>query len=132
MVPILIRPINEIEGSGQCSLDREEMEYCWNCGGILQYVQNVMGLVMFEKDIKPTIIPVEQNFFCAQCGKHQKSWEHAEDKDVIMTFDDTKEAKDAEYLLAMKGSADSFKEWSEDKYKELMKRIEDFTKNKNG
>lgn len=128
MVPVLIRPINEIEGANNFPLHKEEVEVCWNCGGILQYVENVMGLIMFEKDTNPMIIPVEQNFYCAQCGKHQKGWSNAEDKDTILKFEDAREAKDAEFLLSMKENADTFRNWSEKRYKELMKKIEEFKK----
>lgn len=128
MVPVLIRPINEIEGEWKYPLNREEVEACWNCGGILQYVENVRGLVIFDKDTKPIIIPVEQNFYCAQCGKHQKSWSNSEDKDTIMKFEDASEARDAEFLLSMKENAVTYKNWSEDRYNELMKKIDEFKK----
>ena len=132
MVPVLIRPINEISG-GQFPLDRDSMDSCWNCGGIIQYVQVTLGLVMFDKDSNPMIMPIEHDFYCAQCGQHSKSWSHAdENKDVIIKFDEPSEARDAEFLLSMKENADTYKAWSEDKYKELMKKVEEFKKKRWG
>ena len=43
-----------------------------------------------------------------------------------MIFENASEARDAEFLLSMKGNALSFRKWSEEKYKEVMDKIKEF------
>ena len=127
-ITVSVKPINEV--NCQNKMDNDDVERCWNCGSLLHYIQNEYGLVMLDEKSKPTVMPVELSFFCAQCGERNTGWTNADEEFIIMKFTDMRDARDTEFMLSMNDLADTYKIWSKDKLADLITKINKFKKSK--